>query len=237
MPAADLSIPCLRFRTAFPVPVWRLWPAPGVLALELRDVTARTVSFVVLAADDGRELLRYHDPAAPWWLTLAGITPEGKLELNELDPNQFGQSVGRRLFAVPGIELTSASSPAPEWRLPEYHAATGPYFVPLAQFIGALTGTQPAAQPIDSIGLLETAAGTLLGCTLVESGEADGAGARSYELLLVSPAGTLTLRVPLGGAPGGPDDPRFCTFGPILYACGAPGEVLAWALPAVRPLL
>lgn len=235
MPTADSPAPRLLFRTAFPLPVWRLWPAPGLLAVELRDAAARTVSFVVLAAADGRELRRYHDPATPWWLTLAGVTADGELLLAELDPARLGQPIGQRRVGLPGVELSDLLEPAAlpsAWLRPEQYPATNPHFAPLARFIEALIGVRPAAR----IELLEMPAGTLLGFERAETRGASGASAALYELLLVGSDRALLLRAPLGGAPVGPDDARFCTFGPILYACGAPGEVFAWALPPVRPL-
>ena len=128
------------FRTALPLSVTRLWPAPGVLALELRDLAARTVEFRVLAAADGRELFRYHDPAAPWWLALAGCTPAA-LRLAELDPARLGLPRGFREVPLPvpvgGASETDKatenqpSTTAAAWQTPVAYAAGGPHFAPL----------------------------------------------------------------------------------------------------------
>ncbi len=109
------------------------------------------------------------------------------------------------------------------------YAATSAYFADLAGFIAARTGVRPA----DHIELLEMPAATVLGFERAEPAGAPPPGA--YELLVVDAQGNPTLHTGLGGGRGGPDDARFCTFGPILYACGAPGEVLAWELTPPDP--
>ncbi len=215
-----LPAPRLLFCTAFPLPVWRLWPAPGALAVELRDQGARAVSFVVLRAADGHELFRYHDPAVPWWLCLTGLTAT-ELLLTEMDAERLGQPISSRRVAW---QPTAApdEEPAARWLTPVNHLLDGPYFGPLATFIEALTDQRPAT----SVAVLETPDWTVLGFVPASADP-------PYELLVVRPDGTVGLCAPLGGAPTAPEEPRFCTFGPILYALGAPGEVLAWQLPTL----
>ncbi|MBC7448418.1 MAG: hypothetical protein H7330_10200 [Hymenobacteraceae bacterium] len=219
LPAA-LPTPRLLFRTAFTMPVWRMWPVTGALAVELRDTEARTVSFVILRAADGHELVRYHDPATPWWLALTGLTST-ELVLGELDPTRLGQPERYRTITWSQPDVAPVE-PLPDWRTPESHGADGPYFTPLAAFIEAQTGQRPSTR----VDLLETPTWTVLGF------ESPGLSA-GYELLAVAARGTSRLRLTLAGAPLGPGELRFCTFGPILYALGAPGEVLAWELPPV----
>lgn len=216
MTAADSLAPRLLFRTAFAVPVWRIWPAPGVLAVELRDAVARTVSFAILRTADGQELFRYHDPAAPWWLALAGCT-SAELVLAELDPDRLGQPARYRAVAT-GHPLPAPAAGELAWQIPVTYRPESSYFGPLAQLVEKLTGFSPT----EGLDLLETPSDTIVGFA--------GPGA-AYELLSVAPGGVVNLRAQLTGAPGGFDDARFCTFGPILYALGAPGEILAWELP------
>ena len=140
------------------------------------------------------------------------------------------------------------STTAAAWQTPVAYAANGPHFAPLAAFIEAHTGQRPGT----AIDVLETP-----GCTVLGYGPAVPGAAN--EVLVMRTAGEVAWRTTLGKeatetaietapetaaqtpepppgqtpaeAAARPDGPRFCTFGPILYALGLPGEVVAWALP------
>ncbi len=207
--------------------VWRLIPAPGVLALELRDVTAQRVEFVVLAAADGRELLRYHDPAMPWWLTLVGLTAT-ELLLAPSGPAHPGPVEPPRAIRLPPAArraVAAANAPPPTAGVPVVYEPTSAHFAALAQFVAARTGTAPA----NRIEYLEC--GPWL---IVAADQCPDSGAQllTHTLLICATlTGAVATSHCLGVARPGPEAGFFCTFGAILYALGAPGEVIAWALP------
>jgi hypothetical protein len=216
-PAA--ATPRLLFQTHFDQPVWRLLPGPEVLAVELRDTVARTATFVVLAAVDGRELLRYHDPQTPWWLSLIALQEQG-LELAELSPEQLGVPVQRRIISFESPAISAPATAALTLQNPVVYTPESAYFTPLARFVAARTGLEP----ITRLEYLETHGWIGLAFDTVNE---------VHQLLLCSATtGAVVLLLPLGMARPGPDATLFCTFGPILYALGAPGEVFAWHLPA-----
>ncbi len=218
MTTPPVSAPRLLFRTAFAHPVWRIRPAPGALGIELRDATAGTVSFKVLAAADGRELLHFHDSAAPWWLSLADLTPTA-LVLNEHSPDQLGLPIRQRYIAFESEFKTLERLPA-TLGIPATHLPDSPFFGALARFVAA----RAERAPLVMVEYLEFEQWLILAF--------DRAGEATELLICHAETGAVVLRADLGATGAGPDATVFCTFGPILYALGAPGEVFAWHLSA-----
>jgi hypothetical protein len=228
MPISSSAPLAPLFRVSFGQPIWRLVPAPGLLAVELRHAAAQTVDFVVVTAHDGLERFRYHAPATPWWLTIVGLTPDALL-LAELDPNQLGRPSHQRKVPLSSM-LGGNSHPAEDFappllQTPAVYPATSPHFAALAQFVAHYTGQVPTHR----IEYLEFGAYLII----VADQPTATAETMTHELLICAAStGALRCRTTLGTARLGPEAGLFCTFGPILYALGVPGEVIAWELPA-----
>ena len=97
-PANTLPAPEFLFHRTLPAPIWKLWPVAGGLVLELRDQPARRVTFGLLDGRTGAPRATFHDPTAPWWLTLVGADA-ADLWLDELHPDRLGQPGARRVVA------------------------------------------------------------------------------------------------------------------------------------------
>ncbi len=227
--ANTLPAPELLFRRTLPAPVWKLWPVPGGVVLELRDQPARRVTFVLLNGRTGAPRAAFHDPAAPWWLTLAGAD-ETSVWLDELHPDRLGQPGARRVVAWPtgavqarGPAADLPAPPVPALGIPTlYRAGEAAHFADLALFLTRRTAAAPASR----VEYLAAGPWLLLAFDLPGV-----PGVPQQELLICAAAdGQVVLRQPLGAAAPGPEAGVFCTFGPFLYALGGAGELFAWHL-------
>lgn len=228
-PANTLPAPEFLFHRTLPAPIWKLWPVADGLVLELRDQPARRVTFGLLDGRTGAPHATFHDPTAPWWLTLVGADA-ADLWLDELHPDRLGQPGARRVVAwatgtlqARGPAADLPAPPAPDLGVPAvYRAGEAAHFADLARFVARQTGRVPASR----VEYLATGAWLLLAFD-----QPGPVGIASQELLICAAAdGRVALRQSLGAAAPGPEAGLFCIFGPFLYVLGGAGDVFAWHL-------